>query len=246
MKKLICIIFLATCQLHAAFDNTSYRYLMPGDFYNKLTTLFPNGHRIQVNVNDKGERDFYLSTYCLVGAFSPSNFFVVFGANSSITGEAQLSLPDSNTVHSLASCAKKLIHSEIEVIFREEKFQALSIEINQSSYKTLIADATSRIFPVYEKQLKEEASKYGRIPHYGTIDYDSVLAKEHTIHLVHYMLGPDEVIKEYGQANSAKEIANVFLSEAKRKKEAGKMMNLLDYTVWVLTNLVIREEFLAY
>lgn len=65
----------------------------------------------------------------------------------------------------------------------------------------------------------------------------------HTIHLVQMMLGPDDVIADFGHARNAQEIANELIQE-KMLNPADQ--NLMTYTSWVLQNLIIREEFLAY
>lgn len=242
--KLFLLILLISFQAQASFENTSKRYLMPGDFYNKLILLFPNGYRPFYSYSlEKGFNQYDMLD--IKQCFRPfqdesKHPFQVYGIISPVTGEAESSQPDINTVNQLLKCGGNLIKSEIELLTLDPSFDFV-IESDLSSPAGLARDTLNRLFPYFKKQIISEGYKIRGVP---------VLANdpkifEHTVHLVHYMLGPNVVIQEFGVAASAEQIASDYIAELALMNQK-KSMNLYDYTIWVLKNLIIRDEFLSY
>lgn len=237
MKTILALIFLSF-QSWAAFDNTSHRYLMAPDFHNKVLSLFPNGYRVRVyNQTASGDVSKSFTTYCLTSNFQ-EKVFDVFGASSPITGEPQSPNPDINTIRSMTECLKEVIKHELD-LFNYGMNLSVQQEGDISSESELARDSRARLFPQYNDQ---SATEFNNIVNAQLGSYLPDRVLPHTIHLVNYMLGPDEVIKDYGQAESAEQIAKIFMEEAKKKG----FTNLKEYTQWVLVNLMVRDEFLSY
>ena len=239
MKMIILTILLAL-QAQASFENTSYRYLMPSDFITKLLSLFPNADRIQrLELNGKFNNSSAIGNVCV--RLSEPKCYVYLGRSSPFRGEPQTTTPDMTTVKFLSGCGRSIIEAELNLL-RDTPNLVSSIEGDISTDSELARDTVNRIFPVYKKRYAQNPNDFYRALSSYAVANDPELF-QHTVSLVHMMLGPDQVIAEYGQAKNAEEIATEYIT-AKIKQQ--KMESLRDYTVWVLTNLIIREEFLAY
>lgn len=235
--KLFLLFFFFTSAVFASFDNISHRYLMPGDFYNKLLYLFPNADRTQVSGTVPGQTVTFslLSGECVRNS-NENNAFVQFGSTSPTTGEPQSAAPDMTTVNSLVKCGQKIIETELSIL-------STTANLTSSSNDGLLAkDTLARIFPVYKSVYTKTPEQFAVLL-ISDVDFKDPVLFVHTVHLIHMMLGPDQVIAEYGQAKSAEEIAKSFIAESLRKN---KKLSLSAYTTWILTNLIIREEFLSF
>jgi hypothetical protein len=225
-------LFVINFQAHAAFDNLSIRYLMPADFYTKLLVLFPDADRKQLQEikDNTGRFPYFFDLYCVRQEYDDKKRLQVFGTISPTTGEPQSFEPELAMVNTLVVCGKSIINNEFNLLANPK--------IGKKEF-----DILNRFFPVFKDDWEVDAPHFFDKQFLSVIDLKNPMIKAHTLHLIHYMLGPDTVIEEYGYARNADEIATGFMEEYLAEK---KYETLSEYTVWVLTNLIIRDEFLSF
>ena len=217
MKLILISLLLFSKIANAAFDENGTRYMMPADFYTKLIMLFPNG---------RNNCAFFFDGGALYGAINPVN------------GIAKSTTPDSNFISSYSQCGSSIISSELTMVSGAAA-PSPPVEGDLSSPETLAKDSAKRIYGPLLKALTKNVEQIPEVLYLATTTLPKQTLLDHTVYLIHYMLGPDEVIKEYGKVSGAGELAQIYINQFSAN-------SISDFTTKVLSVLLIRDEFLTY